>query len=247
VIRSDAARRIKGISLDLGNTIYPFGLAQTRAIIARLHAFLEWRLSAVLSLETLNQRYLEIRTRQFAENRATLRENDFGQRLYEMIAAVHSPPTPDLVREAEKAYAAGFVDALRLPERGFETVKHLSERFEGKVAVCSNFILSDPIRDLLARDGLLPLVCAVVVSCDIGFIKPHPKVFEAASHSMAIRADEIAHVGDDLDADIRGAREAGMLSIFTSQFLDDAPASDIDAANPDICVAELSELRGLFC
>ena len=51
---------------------------------------------------------------------------------------------------------------------------------------------------------------------DIGASKPHPDMFEAALKQAGVAADEIIHVGDDPDHDIRGAREMGMHTVWVN-------------------------------
>jgi FMN hydrolase / 5-amino-6-(5-phospho-D-ribitylamino)uracil phosphatase len=51
---------------------------------------------------------------------------------------------------------------------------------------------------------------------DIGASKPHPDMFEAAIKQAGVAADEIIHVGDDPDHDIRGARDMGMYTVWVN-------------------------------
>lgn len=51
---------------------------------------------------------------------------------------------------------------------------------------------------------------------DIGVSKPHPDMFEAAVKQAGVPAEEIVHVGDDPEHDIRGAREMGMHTVWVN-------------------------------
>jgi HAD superfamily hydrolase (TIGR01509 family) len=210
--------------------------------IRHLHAHLERRLDKRVAFETLDRLYVEIRDRQFAENLDTLCENDFEARLHEMIEAVHDAPNADLLRESLLAYAAGFVNALRLQDGMYDTVARLSAQFDGRVVVCSNFILADPIREILRRDSLLPHLMDVIVSCEIGFIKPHPLIFEVTAMALGLEPSEIVHIGDNLEADVIGGRKAGMTTVFTSEFRDPVDQGELAMAAPDFTVARLSDL-----
>lgn len=44
-----------------------------------------------------------------------------------------------------------------------------------------------------------------VFSYDVGYLKPHPKMFDTACHAMNCHADELLMVGDSLSSDISGA------------------------------------------
>ena len=51
----------------------------------------------------------------------------------------------------------------------------------------------------------------------LGALKPHPRAFEEVVKRLGVRADEILHVGDRLDADVAGAHAVGMrAALFTA-------------------------------
>lgn len=49
---------------------------------------------------------------------------------------------------------------------------------------------------------------------DIGASKPHPDMFHAALEQAGVAAQQIVHVGDDPEHDIRGANDVGMRSVW---------------------------------
>jgi HAD superfamily hydrolase (TIGR01509 family) len=49
---------------------------------------------------------------------------------------------------------------------------------------------------------------------EIGVSKPHPDMFQAALKQAGVAAEEVIHVGDDPEHDIRGARDAGMHTVW---------------------------------
>jgi FMN phosphatase YigB (HAD superfamily) len=55
---------------------------------------------------------------------------------------------------------------------------------------------------------------SVAVSCDMGYMKPHPKIFEYAFDEMKIDPAETAMVGDSLRADVQAAQSLGMTAIW---------------------------------
>ena len=215
---------IKAVSLDFANTLYPLRASELELTIQSLHAFLEARMSRIIPYEALRSVYLDIRDRQFSENRSSLLENDFTDRIRQTIASAMmavgetDPPDEELVAAAEYAYAASFVTTMRCRPDLAGIVERLAARFDGRVAVCSNFIRSDCIRRPLERDGIMPHLAGVVVSCEHGFIKPHSIVFEAVTRMLDVLPDAIVHVGDDWDADVIGAGRAGLSSIYTTEW-----------------------------
>jgi len=65
-----------------------------------------------------------------------------------------------------------------------------------------------------AIDGL---VTAGVSSFEHGYLKPHPKIFEAALDLLQVPATEAVMVGDSLAHDIAGARAAGMRAVLLAR------------------------------
>lgn len=233
---------IRVVSLDFANTLYPFRTSETDESIRRLHDFLQHRLDRTLDYGPFASLYKDIRSRQFTENRATLQENDFTARIREVVEHCQGgrPAAPDLVQEGEQVYVDGFVSVMRLPEGVFDLLSRLAERYT--LAVLSNFMRTDCIVRPLERDGLLPLLKTVVVSSDIGYIKPHPILFAALAERVGALPSEIVHVGDDWDADVFGATQAGMQAVYTTEWRDEPDPFYGTGAAPLFEIARLSEL-----
>src|SRR3954452_13485100 len=77
-----------------------------------------------------------------------------------------------------------------------------------RLVVVSNWDCSLP--DVLEDIGLAALVDAVVASAVVGAAKPDPRIFEAALAAAGCEPTQALHVGDSFDADIEGARRAGI-------------------------------------
>ncbi len=145
------------------------------------------------------------------------------------------------MQEGEQVYADGFVSVIRLPVGVVDVLSELAERYT--LAVLSNFMRTDCILRPLERDGLLPLLKAVVVSSDIGYIKPHPIIYAALAERVGASPEEIVHVGDDWDADILGATRAGMRAVYTTEWRDEAdPFYGLGPVPPVFEIARLAEL-----
>jgi HAD superfamily hydrolase (TIGR01662 family) len=85
------------------------------------------------------------------------------------------------------------------------------------------------------------LIAVTVSSAEHGFMKPHPRIFQAALDRMQVRADEAVMVGDSLTHDIAGARLVGMRAILLARRGTPPPtAGDVDV------IRSLDELAPLF-
>ena len=77
-----------------------------------------------------------------------------------------------------------------------------------KLAVISNW--DERLRGLLRVLGLDRYFEAFAISCETGFPKPSPVIFEQAAIKLGLSADAILHVGDSAEMDVAAARAAGL-------------------------------------
>ncbi|MEX2689941.1 MAG: HAD family hydrolase [Candidatus Njordarchaeum guaymaensis] len=85
-----------------------------------------------------------------------------------------------------------------------------------KVGVASNTSLYIP-RRILERKGLAKYIDAIVLSREVGYRKPHPKIYEEILNKLNVKASESIFVGDVLEIDIYGAKSVGMIGILISE------------------------------
>ena len=70
------------------------------------------------------------------------------------------------------------------------------------------------ITPLYQQLGLPNWLQLIVTSQEVGFTKPHPKIFQAAIKRAGVKPSEAIYVGDQYQYDIVGANEAGMRGIL---------------------------------
>lgn len=89
-------------------------------------------------------------------------------------------------------------------------------RSEGaRLAVVSNW--DSRLHGLLGDLGLARYFDAIVVSCDTGFEKPSPVIFERALRALGADSASALHVGDVPELDLDGARAAGVDAILVDR------------------------------
>jgi putative hydrolase of the HAD superfamily len=116
-----------------------------------------------------------------------------------MLAAIRFRPYPEV---------PGVLRALR--DRGTRLV------------VVSNWDVS--LHGVLEQTGLAPLIDAVVTSAEFGAAKPDPAIFAHALELAGARAKDAVHAGDDVEADVHGARAAGIEPVLVAR--DGEPGPD---------------------
>ncbi len=90
------------------------------------------------------------------------------------------------------------------------------------LGVVSNYnaLLSAHLADL----GLADWFSVIVNSADFGEQKPHPGIYHAAIEELQVSPDRVLYVGDDVDNDYYGARQAGLQAVLLNR--DFAPVAE---------------------
>ena len=90
------------------------------------------------------------------------------------------------------------------------------------------------LRQVQDRVGIGKYFDARVFSHEVGIRKPDPRIFEAALSELGLPPDRVVHIGDDVTADIAGAKGHGMRAIwFNTGFWREARADTADAEIAD--------------
>lgn len=94
-------------------------------------------------------------------------------------------------------------------------LENLKERSYG-VGLISNW--DHTARDVLERNGLLPLLDEIVISSEVGIEKPDRAIFQLALERAGITPEESLYVGDNYYDDVIGSERAGMQSYLINRF-----------------------------
>jgi putative hydrolase of the HAD superfamily len=97
-------------------------------------------------------------------------------------------------------------------------------------------------RTALERDGVAPYIDLWILSDEVGFAKPDPRIFAHAVRAAGCAPHDAAYVGNRLDNDIRPARAAGMHTVWLLR--GEAPSRPTPAqlAEPDVAIDDLAAL-----
>jgi putative hydrolase of the HAD superfamily len=125
------------------------------------------------------------------------------------------------VAEFERRYLAEWSAGVLAPPGLAELLTALRETH--RLAVVSNTHSSAMVPRLLAAAGIAELFDAVVLSVDVGWRKPHPRMYAAALEAMRVAPGEAIFVGDSYLADYAGPSAAGI----TAYLIDPAKVADV--------------------
>jgi putative hydrolase of the HAD superfamily len=93
----------------------------------------------------------------------------------------------------------------------------------------------------IIRLGLHHFFHTVVISEDVGFEKPDPKIFEVALKELRIRPEEAIYTGDSPEIDMLGANKAGLVSVRLIKQAHKEPTLNRDM-QPKLKIRKISEL-----
>jgi len=106
--------------------------------------------------------------------------------------------------------------------------------------VSNAFMGAATLGQIMAERGLGEHLELTVSSCELGFRKPHPAIYEAALGRFGVAPGETVFVGDRLDADVEGPARLGMRTVLSHQYRQEEP--DGAKVRPDHVIRHLSEL-----
>ena len=146
---------------------------------------------------------------------------------------------PSLAREIAIEYGRRHFENLAVFDDAFETLDAL--RAAGfRTGLITNGA-ARPQRAKIDRFGIERYMDVVVIEGEFGIGKPERAVFEHAARTVGVAPPEAWHVGDNLYADIGGAKATGLHAVWIHrgrlQLREDL------AVVPDRTVAHLAELR----
>ena len=101
------------------------------------------------------------------------------------------------------------------------------------------------VQRLLDRNGFRPFFESVLTSAALGNRKPDRRVFQTALDRFRVQPEAAAMVGDMLDADILGANQLGIYSIWITRRAWIPEEGEL-AIQPQAVVTELSQIPNLL-
>lgn len=118
-----------------------------------------------------------------------------------------------------------------------DTLRHVRSLSLPTGIVSNSWSTSDVARGQVTPLGIPDeLLDAFVSSADLMRPKPRPEPFERALKALAVAPADAVFVGDDLDADVRGAKALGMTTVWKLNGRHEVPpAAEADFAIHDLC------------
>lgn len=237
---------LRAVLFDLGDTLFWRSAGDPKTALAdgigRAHDDLRERHHQLPPKDRYVRRVLRRMTLAHIWSRWTLREIQ----VVGLIQRFHRRLGISLTDAAARQYARRCHQELRRmykPAPGAQqTLRQLADSGYRLALVSNTFMSPEVLDENLAEAGLLDFFDTRVYSCDVGLMKPHPRIFETALRRIGTPAEEALFVGDRMDADIRGAGRVGMTTVLL------APDGHVPKGRhrPDYMIRSLTEIPDLL-
>ena len=221
-----AAPRIQAVTFDVGGTlIRPWpSVGGIYAEVAAQHGVKN------LSPEKLNKKFA---TAWRAKKNFQHTHEDWAKMVDQSFAGLCEPlPSQTFFPAIYQRFAE--LGAWRMQDDVLPALDALASK-DIPLAVISNW--DARLRPLLEQFRLDRYFEIIVVSCEVGFAKPSPVIFEHAAKKLGIAPEHIVHVGDSAKEDVAGSKAAGVGALLI-----DRDKEAIEAGQ----ICSLRQLEGLL-
>ena len=234
--------KIKAVCFDFGNTLVEFGPDQIAVQYASLVSTLTGMFGSCDAglLKTVRDRQILMPFENgYKENNLQTLCKEVISEIYGTVLEVHQ------VEKLVETRYQSFVRAVALPEGVMPLLKKLNRRY--RLGLLSNYPCGRSVRYSLTKVGLTEIFETVVVSGDIGYVKPHAAPYAALLSQLDLYPSECVYVGDNWLADVQGAKRAGMNSILTTQYVPYERFEPRDGDHqPDLIIEDIAELERIL-
>jgi len=222
---------IRGVTFDIGGTLSKGKLNEER--------FFKDAVKAISSLGynvdvNAFKQALKKAKKKFKHLWLSGRETNFKEFYSLVLLDLGVKPEEELLKRLRNAYFDNL-NMSALP--GAKKVIQILSR-NLKLGIISNSISGWP-RIFLDREGITSYFDVISISCEIGWRKPHTKIFEVTLMKMGLKPWEVVHVGDDIICDVAGAKAMGMISVLVHK---QSSILKFTNVRPDAIIVSLLEL-----
>lgn len=236
-------RFIRAILFDLGNTLlynpHPWAPILTRAERALAESLCRSGLD--LDCENFHLDFKKGLKDYYARRDEDLFESTTESMLRRLLAEKGFSDTPAaIIRDALDAFYAVTQENWVVEDDTLSTLSQLQDRGY-RMGIVSNAADHKDVQELVEKACIEPFLDFVVTSASCSYRKPHARIFEISLAHWGLQPYEAAMVGDTLDADVLGANEIGIYSIWITRRANTNPKTSIIPQTTVQTLAEIPE------
>jgi HAD superfamily hydrolase (TIGR01549 family) len=200
---------VKGVLLDLDNTLYYYEDCHEKAIEGCYSAYKK-QIDEEISLNDFSNKYREKRnivTKRLSPQ-GTCRSRFFA--FQEMFEEFDLDKNWELAFKYEEIYWSTLIDNILLTEDALALLKEC-KRLKIDICVVSDMTVNIQVRKL-QKLGVSDYIKYLVTSEEVGEEKPSAKMFKTALKKLKLKPNEVIMIGDSESKDIKGAEDLGIKS-----------------------------------
>ena len=240
---------IRGLIFDLGNTLMYFAGDWPEVFMVADKAMVKYLVQAGCDLDE-DRFALDFRDQLRAYYVSREQEHvelTTAHILKDLLTEYGYPAVSDQVvdRALESFYQE--TQTYWLPEQDTLTTLASLKSQDYHLGVISNASDDADVQNLVDKAEVRPYLDFVLSSASCGIRKPNPEIFNIALNHWGFSPQEVAMVGDTLDADVLGGKNAGLYTIWiTRRVSPSANPAKQDHIKPDATIQTLAELPVLL-
>jgi len=198
-----------------------------------------------INLSTFPMEFRRRLNQYFARREKDLLETTYTYVLLDLLKDKGYTHVPDeIIRQALDSLFAITQSNWILEDDAIPTLKKL-EADGYRLGLISNAGDDKDVQQLVQRFEISSYFDFIVTSAAYSYRKPHRRIFELAIANWYFLPSESVMVGDNLDADIGGAKNAGLYAVWISRRAGSS-SEDQPRVQPDASISTLAELPALL-
>lgn len=240
---------IKGVIFDLGSTLIRFEGDWSEILDQSMQMLVQALYEEGYKFESdaFIRGYRQAMTRMHQQREVDHVERTTTILIQEQLLATELPELePEaLDRVLKKLYSISEVCWKPMP--GHQSILQELQAEGYRIGLISNAGDADNVKRLIDKADIEPYLDPIFVSAAEGIRKPDVRLFEMVLRLWELQPDQAVMVGDSLRADIQGAKNAGMHSIWLTAAAD-SPANHADAGIivPEATANQLRDVPALI-
>jgi HAD superfamily hydrolase (TIGR01662 family) len=238
---------LRAVIFDLGGTLM-YERESAHAVNARAYEALTNYLrdqGMELNLSTFPVEFRRRLDKYFKQRERDLLETTYTFVLRDVLADKGYVDLPDrtIRKGLDRLFAVTQTNWV-LEEETIPTLKRL-ESDGYRLGLISNAGDDRDVHQLTDKFGISTYFDYIITSAACGYRKPHTRIFELALSNWYFLSSEAVMVGDNLVADIAGAKSAGLYTIWLKRHAE-SNQGDQPEVRPDATAASLSEIPAIL-
>ena len=240
---------IKAVIFDLGNTLLYFDGEWPEVFARADQGMFDALTNAGLRIDrsAFTRRFRQRLTAYHQQREIDLKEHSTRSILRDTLTEFGFPEVDEAILEGALAAMYAASQHFWVPEDDLLPMMDQLRARGYRIGLLSNAGDDQDVQRLVDKGGIRPYLEYVLTSAAGGVRKPDSQIFELAIEMFGLSPEEVAMVGDTLDADIFGAHRMGIFSIWVTRRANTAANRELrQTIIPDAEIETLAELPDLL-